>query len=111
MGGVLFVIAGIGFLQKTNWAYAFAVLGVVISLKASFWPNIPIMEAGIMAPGPWFGIFLPNLILYFALLRALGREPWKKIMLGLFGGMAFILNFINAIASTTRLMNHYTPFM
>ncbi|TFG20160.1 MAG: hypothetical protein EU530_03995 [Promethearchaeota archaeon] len=110
IGGLLFVIAAIGFFQKKNWAYTFAILGNVISLKASFWPNIPIMEAGILAPGPWFGIFLPNLIFYFIFLRAMGKESWKKILLGLFGGMAFILNFINAIASTTRFMNHYTPY-
>ncbi|MBN2156940.1 MAG: hypothetical protein JW776_12930 [Candidatus Lokiarchaeota archaeon] len=109
IGGLLFIIAAIGFFQKTKWAYTFAILGNVISLKASFWPNIPIMEAGILAPGPWFGIFLPNLIFYFILLRVMGKESWKKILLGLFGGMAFILNFINAIASTTRLMNHYDP--
>lgn len=109
IGGLLFIIAGIGFFQQTKWAFAFAVLGNVISLKSSFWPNIPIMEADLMLPGPWFGIFLPNLMFYFILLRAVGKEPWKKILLGLFGGMAFILNFINAIASTTRLLNHYDP--
>ncbi|MHA1110890.1 MAG: hypothetical protein ACTSRE_07280 [Promethearchaeota archaeon] len=109
IGGLLFIIAAIGFFQKTKWAYAFAIIGNIISLKASFWPNIPIMEAGIMAPGPWFGIFLPNLIFYFIFIRAMGKESWKKILLGLLGGMAFILNFINAIASTTRFMNWYDP--
>ncbi len=107
IGGLLFIIAGIGFFEKANWAYALAIMGNVISLKSSFWPNIPIMEADLMLPGPWFGIFLPNLLFYFVFLRASGKETWKKILLGLFGGMAFILNFINAIASTTRLLNHY----
>ena len=107
IGGLLFIIAGIGFFQKAKWAYALAILGNVISLKSSFWPNIPIMEADLMFPGPWFGIFLPNLLFYFVFLSATGKESWKKIILGLFGGMAFILNFINAIASTTRLLNHY----
>jgi len=91
IGGLFFVVAAIGFSQRKNWAYALAVLGNVISLKSSFWPNIPIMEADLMAPGPWFGIFLPNLVFYFVFLAAWGKESWKKIILGLFGGMAFMV--------------------
>jgi hypothetical protein len=109
IGGLFWILAAIGFFQKKNWAYALAIVGNVISLKSSFWPNIPIMEAKLMLPGPWFGIFLPNLLIYFFLLRSCGKESWGKIWLGLFGGMAFILNFINGIASTTRLLNHYDP--
>ena len=100
---------GIGFLQKKNWAFALAIIGNVLSLKSSFWPNIPIMEAKLLLPGPWFGIFFPNLLFYFFLLRSCGKESWKKILLGLLAGMAFILNAINGIAATTRLLNHYDP--
>ena len=106
LGGVLWLLAGVGFLQKKKWAYPLAVIGVVLSLKSSFWPNIPMMETKVAVPGPWFLIFLPNLIVYFYLLRSVGKEAWNKIWLGLFTGMAFILNFINGIASTTRMVTN-----
>ena len=109
IGGIFWIIAGIGFFEKKNWAFATAVIGIVLSLKSSFWPNIPIMEGHLALVSPWFYIFLPNLVMYFVVLRVSGREPWRKIWLGLIGGIAFILNFINGIAATTRLLNHWDP--
>jgi len=109
LGGILWILAGIAFLQKKKWGYTAAVFGVVFSLKASFWPNIPTMEGGAVLP-VWFLIFLPNLVMYFVLLRSMRNESWIKMLFGMFTGMAFILNFINGIASTTRMVQYAADY-
>jgi hypothetical protein len=105
LGGMLWLVTGVGFFQKKEWAYNLGVIAVIITLFASFWPNIPAMESKAAVPGPWFLIFFPNLLIYFFLVGRIGRESGKKALLGLVLGMAFILNFINGIAATTRMMN------
>jgi hypothetical protein len=105
LGGILWLVAGVGFYQKKDWAYAAGVVAVVITLFATMWPNIPAMESEAAVPGPWFLIFFPNLLVYFVLVRNNGKESWGKAILGLGVGMAFILNFINGIAATTRMLN------
>lgn len=109
VGGLLWILAGIAFLQKKKWGYSAAVIGVVLSLKSSFWPNIPTMEGGAVLP-VWFIIFLPNLVMYFVLLRSMRNESWIKMLFGMLTGMAFILNFINGIASTTRMIQYSADF-
>ena len=103
LGGLLWILAGIAFLQNKKWGYPAAVIGVVLSLKSSFWPNIPAMESGAVPPY-WFAIFIPNLVMYFVLLRSMRNESWIKMLFGMLTGMAFILSFINGIASTTRMV-------
>lgn len=105
LGGMLWLVAGVGFFQRKEWAYSVGVIAVVISLFANFWPNIPTMESGVMMPGPWFLLFVPNLLVYFILVGRRGQASGKKALVGLLFGMAFILNFINGIAATTRMVN------
>jgi hypothetical protein len=103
LGGMLWLVAGTGYFGKKKWAYSAGLIAVVITLFSSFWPNIPAMESGVVVPGPWFLIFFPNLIVYFILAGK--RGSGKKAVFGLVLGMGFILNFINGIAATTRMVN------
>ena len=105
LGGMIWLTAGVGFLGKKEWAYNVGVIAVVITLFSSLWPNIPAMESKAAVPGPWFLIFFPNLLVYFILVMRKGHERGKKAWFGLVLGMAFILNFINGIAATTRMSN------
>jgi len=105
LGGIIWLTAGVGFLGKKEWAYRVGVIAVVITLFASFWPNIPAMESQAAVPGPWFLIFFPNVLVYFILVMRKGHAGGKKAFFGLILGMAFILNFINGIAATTRMSN------
>jgi hypothetical protein len=63
------------------------------------------MESKAAVPGPWFLIFFPNVLVYFILVMRKGHAGGKKAFFGLVLGMAFILNFINGIAATTRMSN------
>jgi len=110
LGGTLWLAAGVGFYQKKDWAYSVGIIAVVITLFSSLWPNIPAMESQTVAPGPWFLIFFPNLLVYFILARNKGQGSWGKALLGLGLGMGFILNFINGIAATTRMLNRIPDY-
>jgi hypothetical protein len=111
LGGMLWLTASVGFFQNKEWAYNVGVIAVIIALFASFWPNIPAMESKAVVPGPWFLIFFSNLLVYFFLVIRKGKERGKKAWLGLALGMAFILNFINGIAATTRMSNRLPPLL
>ena len=110
LGGILWLVASVGYFQKKDWAYPVSLIAVIIALFASFWPNIPTMESKAAVPGPWFLIFFPNLLIYFYLLLTKGKESRSKAWLGLIVGMAFILNFINGIAATTRMVNRIPDY-
>ncbi|QEE17099.1 hypothetical protein DSAG12_02931 [Promethearchaeum syntrophicum] len=110
IGGILWLVAGVGYFQKMKWTYPVSVIAVIISLFASFWPNIPAMESKAAIPGPWFLIFFPNLLMYFYLVRSKGKVSRSKAWLGLLIGMAFILEFINGIAATTRMVNRLPDY-
>jgi hypothetical protein len=103
ISGILWLMSALGFMNRKEWAFNVAVIANVLSLKASFWPNIPAMESH-ASPPFWFIIFLLNLFVYFILLRKIGKIPWYKILLGLGMGMCFILSFINGIAATQRMV-------
>jgi len=103
--GIMWMVAGVGFFQKKDWSYSVAVIAVITALFASLWPNIPAMESKAALPGPWFLIFFANLVAYFYLVRGKGKESRGKTWLGLVVGMAFILEFINGIAASTRMIN------
>lgn len=102
LSGVLWAISAYGFFGDKNWAYPLAVIANVLALFANMWVNIPPLSTG--NPGPWFIIFLPNLLIYLILNAFVGKLSWKRIFLGMLMGMAYILTFVNSIAATNRLL-------
>jgi hypothetical protein len=60
------------------------------------------MAAGM--PPVYFTIFWPNLLLYFILMKVVGRLTWSRTLLGLVSGMAFIFCFMNGVASWSRII-------
>ncbi len=60
------------------------------------------MAAGL--PPVYFTIFWPNLLGYFLLVKLVGGRSWKRTLLGLGTGMAFIFCFMNGVASWSRII-------
>nr|MBN1228382.1 hypothetical protein [Anaerolineae bacterium] len=107
IAGVLWAVAAYGFLSKARWGWPVAVVANVLALQGSFFPMIPAASRGLP---PMFGIvFVPNLILYVLLLWLVGRVNWKVLVFSLFSGMAFVLAFMNGVASTDRIIVIGTP--
>jgi hypothetical protein len=107
LAGVLFAAGAYGFFLKKNWAFPSLVIANVLALQATWFINVPFMAAG--EPPIYFILFWPNLILYFLIMKSLGKLSWGHTALGLFTGMAFVFCFMNGIASWSRILTIGTP--
>ncbi|MEW6716403.1 MAG: hypothetical protein AB1345_02700 [Chloroflexota bacterium] len=107
LAGVVFVISAYGFFTKNKWAFPMAVIGIVLALQGSWFINVPFMAADL--PPIYFPLFWPYLLLYFLLMWAVGRLPWKRILVGLIAGMAFVFCLMNGIASLSRIITIGLP--
>ena len=78
-----------------------------MALQGSFFPMIPAASRDLP---PAFGlIFVPSLVIYIVLLLFVGRVNWKVLVFSLFSGIAFVLSFMNGVASTDRIMVSGAP--
>ena len=102
LAGVLYAVSAYGFFMAAGWAFPLVVIANVLALQGSWFINVPFMAAGM--PPVYFIIFWPNLILYFLLVKLVGRVSWSRTLLGLVSGMAFIFCFMNGVASLSRIM-------
>ena len=107
LAGVLYAISAYGFLIHRRWAFPLAVISNVLALQGGFFLNIP-FAAGDMPP-VYFFVFLPNLVLYFLLMRLVGRLPWGRTVLGLFTGMTYVFCLMNGIASWNKMITNGAP--
>jgi hypothetical protein len=107
LAGVLFLVAAFGFFLKQQWAWVLSVLAIVFALQSTWFINVPFMAADL--PPVYFTIFFPYLILYFVLLRGVGKEPWNKTLVALLAGLTFILTFMNGVSSLSRIITIGAP--
>ncbi|MHA2305447.1 MAG: hypothetical protein ACXACU_08635 [Candidatus Hodarchaeales archaeon] len=107
IGGLLFALSAYGFYTNESWAVSLGVVGNTLCLLAGFWPTIPAMQMGL--PPVWGLIFLPNLIIFIAMTRYVEGLPWITVILALLTGIAFVMCFLNGVASTNR-MKLFLPF-
>jgi hypothetical protein len=107
LAGVLYAVSAYGFATHRSWAFRLAVLATVLALQGSFFLNIPLAAADM--PPVYFALFLPNLILYFLIMWLVGRLPWRRTLLGLCTGMAFVLCMMNGIASWNKMITNGAP--
>ncbi len=102
MGGVLWLVGGVGLAVKSRWGFTAAVAGSVLGLAASFFPMIPAVSRG--AFPSYILLFGPNLVFYFALLGFVGRVDLKVLALSFFAGIACVLSFMNGVASIDKIL-------
>ena len=107
LAGLLFAVGAYGFFIKKNWAFPTLVIANVLALQATWFINVPFMAAG--EPPIYFTLFWPNLILFFLIMKSVGKLSWGHTVLGLFTGMAFVFCFMNGIASWSRILTIGTP--
>ncbi len=101
LGGVCFTLAAYGFFTNEDWSISLAVVGNTLCLLAGFWPTIPAMQMGLVPV--WGIIFLPNLIIFLLLTRYVASLPWVTVIFALITGIAYVMCFLNGIASTNRM--------
>ena len=102
VAGVLWAVSAYGFAKKTQWAWRTAVIANVMSLLTGFFSMIPALSRGLF---PLFLIvFLPNLITYLLLLTYVRKVDGKIVLVSLISGMAYVMVFMNGIASTDKII-------
>lgn len=107
LGGVLFAVSAYGFFMRKNWAFFLSVIALVLALLGSWFINVPYMAAGL--PPIYFPLFWPYLVIYFLLLRAVGKISWSCTLLSLLTGIAYIFCWMNGVSSTSRIITHGDP--
>jgi hypothetical protein len=100
--GVIFLVSSYGYFTERSWAFPASIVASALALQGSWFINVPMMAAGL--PPIYFTIFWPNLLGYFLLVKLVGERSWKRTLLGLGTGMAFIFCFMNGVASWSRII-------
>ncbi len=105
--GVLFAVSAYGFFTKAKWAFLLSAMAITLALLGSWFINVPYMAAGL--PPVYFTLFWPYLILYFVLVKGVGRVPWSITLIALVTGLAYITCFMNGVSSTSRIITIGSP--
>jgi hypothetical protein len=107
LAGVIFAVSAYGFFTSKKWAFLLSVIAIVLALQGSWFINVPYMAAGL--PPIYFTLFWPYLIMFFLLMKLVGKVSWIRTMIGFLAGMAFVFCFMNGIASTSRIITVGAP--
>lgn len=107
LGGVVFAVSAYGYFTRRNWAFFLSVIAFVLVLLGSWFINVPYMAAGL--PPVYFPLFWPYVILYFVFMLWVGKISWGRTMLGLLTGIAYIVCWMNGVASTSRIITIGAP--
>jgi len=107
LAGVLFAVSAYGFFTSRKWAFLLSVIAIVLALQGSWFVNVPFMAAGL--PPIYFTLFWPYLIMFFLIMRVVGKVPWPRTAVAFLAGMAFVFCFMNGVASTSRIITIGSP--
>jgi hypothetical protein len=108
LAGVIFLVSAYGFFTKKNWAFLLSIIAIVLALQGAWFINVPFMAADL--PPVYFILFWPYLILYFVLVKAVGKRTWVRTLMGLLLGMSWVFCLMNGIASLSRIITIGMPF-
>jgi len=106
-GGVLFLVAAYGYFTKKTWAFFVTEVALILALLGSWFINVPFMAAG--EPPVYFILFWPYLALYIIFLKLVGKVSWGPTLVSLLTGIAYIVCWMNGVASTSRMITIGTP--
>ena len=107
LAGVMFAVSAYGFFTKKDWAYPLSVVALVPALLGAWFINVPYMAAGL--PPVYFILFWPYVLLYFLILKLIGKVSWSQTLLALLTGIAFIFCWMNGVASWSRMVTVGAP--
>jgi hypothetical protein len=108
LGGVIFLVSAYGFFNRKSWAFLLSVIAIVLSLQGAWFINVPFMAASL--PPVYFILFWPFLIIYFVMMKVVGKLSWSRTLVGLLAGMAWVFCLMNGIASLSRIITIGAPF-
>jgi len=102
LAAALFAVSAYGYFSKQKWASLLAIIGIILALLASFFVNIPFMAAEL--PPVYMTLFVPYLLIYFGLCVFVEKISWRRTLVGLATGIAYIFCWMNGVSSTSRII-------
>ena len=106
--GALWVMVLYGFLNKAAWAWFWGTVAATIQILSGFFPIIPPSSIGLPAPTVW--VFLIAFALWFGMLL-IGGVDKGIIALAFFGGLAYVLTFIDGVGAISRTQTEAKGFI
>jgi hypothetical protein len=107
LAGIIYAVSAYGYISGGSWAFSTSVIALVLALPATWFLNVPFMAAD--QPPIFFPLFFPNLIMFFLFMKSVRRFSWKRTLLVMFTGVAFIMCMMNGIASWSRIITIGAP--
>lgn len=98
--GALWSLALYGFLTQERWAWMLGIIASTLSILSGFFPMVPAMDAKV--PPVTAVIYVPNLLLWLALLFLVRKTDWRVVTLALAAGVAFTLSFMDGVAPIAK---------
>lgn len=97
-----------GFIKKQDWAYFYGKLAAALQILAGFFPMIP--AKSIDLPAATMPVFILAFILWIGIM-IIGKVNKKVIILLLFAGMAYVLNYMNGVAIISKFQTTTNEFL
>jgi hypothetical protein len=97
-----------GFVNKQNWAWFLGAVAATFQLLVGFFPMIPAASIGL--PTPTITIFISAAVLWFSMLL-IGGVDKKIITLTFVAGLAFVLTYMDGVASISKFHTNDDSFL
>jgi hypothetical protein len=97
-----------GFANRQKWAWFWGTVAATFQLLVGFFPMIPAASIGL--PTHTIMIFIPAVVLWFTMLM-LGGVHKNMIILTFIAGLAFVLTFMDGVASISKFQTNDDPFL
>lgn len=103
----LMAVSLYAFCKHQSYAWFLGVTAATVYMLTAFFPIIPPASVGLPSPtAPTFGLAG---LLWFGMLL-IGKIPWKIITLTFFAGIAYVLTFMDGVATISRYQTVPDPF-
>ncbi len=97
-----------GFALRQPWAWFLGTIAATVYMLTAFFPIIPPASVGLPSPtAPTFGVAA---LVWLAMLLV-GGVPWKTIALAFAAGLAYVLTFMDGVASISRYQTVSDPLL
>ncbi len=108
VGAALMGVSAYGFARRQPWAWFWGTAAATLYMLTTFFPIIPPASVGLPSPtAPTFGLAA---ILWFGMLMV-GGVAWKLVALAFVAGLAYVLTFMDGVASISRYQTVPNPFL
>jgi len=96
-----------GFARGKDWAWFWGAVGATVQMLVGFFPLIPPASIGLPTPTIW--VFGLAIILWFGILYV-GRVPRKVIALLFAAGLAYVLTYMDGVATISKFQTTQDSF-